>query len=255
MKMRNCIFLCNLTLFFFSFAFSCYALNLDTAKAYFLKGDYASVINECENILATAGSSSELEELYYILALSYMKQGNLLRASDIFEIILKEFKDSKFREKALMGLGDVSFLKLDYDNAQNQYKQVLEVNPNSKLKSIVLFRLAQCSIKKGNWQEAKGYLDALKKDYPLSFEARLAKDLAQHGAYFTIQVGAFSKTTNANNLCAGLNDKGYPAYVQEVESEQAKTFRVRVGKLATLAQAKELEKKLIDDGYPTKIYP
>ena len=232
-----------------------YSLNLDRAKVYFLKGDYSSCINECETILAHSRYTKDLDELYYILGLSYLKQGNLLRASDIFEIILREFKDSGFREEAILGLGDVYFLKSDYESAQNQYKQILNTNPDTKLKSLLFYKLAQTSMKRGNWQEAQGYLDNLNKDYPLSFEAKLAKNLSNQEFYFTVQVGAFSRFNNANNLCKRLIDKGYPAYIQELESKDAKSYRVRVGKLNSRLEAKELEKRLSRDGYPTKIYP
>lgn len=232
-----------------------YALTLDRAKIYFLKGDYAECINECENILAHSGYSRNLDELYYILGLSYLKQGNLLRASDIFEIIIKEFKDSEFTKDAIFGLGDIYFLKSDYENAENKYKQILAINPDTKLKALLLFRLAQTSMKKGKWQEAEGYLAKLNKDYPLSFEKRMAKNLSLQEFYFTVQVGAFSKVANANNLCKKLIDKGYPAYIKEPESQEEKTYRVRVGKLNSLFQARELEKKLISEGYPTRIYP
>ena len=147
-----------------------HALNLDSAKVNFLKGDYPETIKECENILANAGSSSGLDELYHILGISYLKQGNLLRASDIFEIIIKEFKDSSFQESAVLGMGDVYMLKADYENAQNIYKQFLEQNPNSAFKSLIFYRLAQISLKNGNWQEYQGYSEKLEKDYPLSFE-------------------------------------------------------------------------------------
>jgi len=55
-----------------------------------------------------------LDELYYLLSLSYLKDGNYLRASDIFEIILREFKGSRFKEDALLALGDTYFLRGDY---------------------------------------------------------------------------------------------------------------------------------------------
>mgnify|MGYP001594814574 CR=1 FL=1 len=241
----------------FGFGFICnsYALNLDRAKIYFLKGDYSACVNECEAILAHSRYSKDLDELYYILGLSYLKQGNLLRASDIFEIILREFKDSGFREEAMLGLGDVYFLKSDYEGAQNQYQQILSSNPDTKLRGLLLYKLAQASIKRGNWQEAQGYLDKLNKDYPLSFEAKLAKNLSNQEFYFTVQVGAFSRFNNANNLCKRLIDKGYPAYIQEFDSKDAKSYRVRVGKLNSRLEAKELEKRLSQEGYPTKIYP
>lgn len=236
-------------------ASKCYALNLDKAKVNFLKGNYQECINECENILAGSGYSKDLDELYYILGLSYLKQDNLLRASDIFEIIINEFKGSNFRDEALFSLGDIYFLKSDYEKAENNYKQILAINPNTKLESLIIFRLIQTSMKKGDWQEAKAYSEKLNKDYPSSFIKRMSADLSSRDFYFTVQVGAFSKPINAENLCRELNQKGYSAFIQTGDQVAAKTYRVRVGKLNTALEAKELEAKLKNEGYPTKIYP
>jgi len=237
------------------FVSDCYAIDLSNAKTYFLKGSYQECINECENILASAGYSKDLDELYYILALSYMKQDNLLRASDIFEIIINEFHNGKFKEDALFGLGDIYFLKADFENAENKYKFILQSNPDTKLKALVLFRLAQNSLKMGKWQEAQGYLDSLNTDFPLSLENRLAKNLSPQEFFFTVQVGAFSDISNARNLCKELNDKGYSAYIQESGTNKTKLYHVRVGRLNSRLETEELGKKLMAEGYPTKIYP
>ena len=197
-----------------------------------------------------------MDELYFLLGLSYLKTENFLRSFDVFEIIVKEFKDSPYKEETLVGEADIYFLKEDYDNAKGLYKQFLEINPYSRLRPLVYFRLAQVNLKIGLWQEANQYKERLEKEYPLSFEKRLSKDLPpQQEFYFTVQVGAFTKMTNAQNLCNRLNTKGYLSFIQETASQFGKIYRVRVGKLNSRFEAQELEKQLIQEGYPTKIYP
>jgi tetratricopeptide (TPR) repeat protein len=249
----SCIF----TFCILHFTFPCYALNLDKLKVYFLSGDYKSSILEGERILASSGSSSVgLDELYYILGLSYLKDGNYLRASDIFEIILKEFKDSAFKDDALLGLGDTYFLRGDYDKAQGQYQELIETNPRTKLRALVYYRLSQIGFKKGETQAAKEYLDKLKDNFPLNLEAKLNQGLYPlSDIYYTVQVGSFSNRINANSLVQKLIGKGYPAYIEEVVSEGKTIYRLRVGKLRLRQEVLELENKLSQEGYPTKIYP
>ena len=86
-------------LFVFRFTFV-YALNIDKVKINFLNGDYKVAILEGEKLLANSKNAQGLDELYYFLGLSYLKDGNYLRASDICEIILNEFKNSRFSEGA-----------------------------------------------------------------------------------------------------------------------------------------------------------
>lgn len=243
------------------FTFNCYALNLDMLKIYFLSGDYNSAILEGEKILSSYGQSSlDLDELYYFLGLSYLKDGNYLRASDIFEIILKEFKESNFKEEAKLGLGDTCFLKGDFIKAEEYYKELINSNPHTKLKAYAYYRLSQIGFKKGDTKLAKEYLDKLKQDFPASLELKLNKDLHiisdyPSGLYYTVQVGSFSRIANANNLTQKLIQNGYPAYIEEASFQGITSYRVRVGKLRLRQEALDLENKLSGEGYPTKIYP
>lgn len=242
-----------------SFALPCYALNLEKAKIYFLSGDYSSCIKEGERILAGSSYSPDIDELYYILGLSYLKDENFLRASDIFEIILKEFKNSPFRDEAQLGLGDTYFLKGDFVKAGDCYRELMNNNPSTKLKAQAYYRLSQVGYKQGDSGQGKEYLDKLKQDFPFSPELKLSQDLSlpsdPSGLYYTVQVGAFSNPTNARNLTQRLIQNGYPAYIEELASGGNISYRVRVGKLQLRQEVLALEKKLASEGYPTKVYP
>ncbi len=238
------------------FTLNCFALNLDKVKIQFLEGDYKAAISEGEKVLASADHGSNADELYYILALSYLKDGNYLRASDIFEIILKEFKDSPFKDEAKLSLGDTYFLKGDYNKAQGYYSDLIKNNPPPKLKAALYYRLSQIGFKNGDTQAAKEYLDKLRQDYPLSLEMKLNKDLpAPSDICYTVQVGSFVSYTNARNLCDKLINRGYDAYVQELGVNNTKIYRVKVGRLKSRQEAVKLEDKLSSEGYPTKIAP
>lgn len=239
-----------------------YALDLDTLKTYFLNQDYKAAITEGERLIALADHSYNVDELYYILALSYLKDGNLLRASDIFEIILNEFKDSRFKDEAKLGLGDVYFLKGDFPKAKEYYQKVLDDNPDTKLKAQIYYRLSQVSFKQGELEQGNEYLNKLREEYPLNTELRMNKDLAvlppakgEADFYYSVQVGVFSNEQNALNLRDKLTAAGYDTSIQEITLEEKKNYRVKVGKLKSRLEAVELEKKLSSEGYPTKIFP
>ncbi|MCX5701708.1 MAG: tetratricopeptide repeat protein [Candidatus Omnitrophica bacterium] len=233
-----------------------YALNIDKVKINFLEGDYQSAILEGEKILANNDSLPESDELYYVLGLCYLKDGNYLRASDIFEIIIKEFDDSAFKEEAKLGLGDTYFLRGYYDEAQIYYKELLDSNPKTKLKPAIYYRISQALLKEGDTERAKKYLDGLKKDFPANLEARINNDLySLTDIFYTVQVGSFTKPINAKNFCNKLINEGYDAYIEESGMNEKKIYRVRVGKLKLRKEAEQLKNKLSSKGYPTKIFP
>lgn len=241
---------------------SAFALSLDALKANFLKGDYKSAIQEGEKILAESGHPRNVDEVYYMLGTSYLKTGKYLRASDIFEIILKECKDSKFSEEAKLALGDAYFLNQDLFKAQKHYNELLIASAHTKFKAALYQRLSQLYYKKGDASQGKLYFDKLNREFPLHLEAASSSDICDladtgsyAGAYYSVQVGCFSSAVNASNLNAQLKAKGYDSYAEEIDAGGKKAYRVRVGKYKSRSEAAALENRLSQAGYPTKITP
>ena len=256
------IFFRILMLFYILFA-SCspiYALTLENIKANFLNADYKAVISGGEKLLAGAHSSSGLDELYYLLGLSYLKEGNYLRSADIFEIILNEFEHSRFKDEARMGLADAFFIMGEFDKADSLYKESISINPDSKFKAQAYWRLSQIAFKKSDTQQASFYLQKIKAEFPLCMEVKLSGDNfvsggLKEGLYYTVQVGSFVKEENAKNLLRKLSENGYPAYLEEIDRLGKVVYRVRVGRFAQRKDAEALETRLSQEGYPTRICP
>lgn len=234
-----------------------YCRDLEAVRLNFLKGDYKSAIAEGEKILAGERFFVGCDKLYYLMGLSYLKEGNYLRASDIFEIIIKEFPGSRFKEEAELSLGDAYFYMGNYAKARSYYRGLLDKNPRTRLGAAAYYRLSQVALKEGNTIEAKEYLSKLKQEYPLSPEVKAGAELlSSPDIYYTVQVGSFSSSLNATNLMQKLIQQGYPAYVEELKSGASKSaYRVRIGKFSLREQAQELENRLSQEGYPTKIFP
>lgn len=239
---------------FLAIAVPAHALNLDRIKSVFIAGDYKQAISEGERILAvTTAKAYGLDELYYILALSYLKDGNYLRASDIFEIILKEFKKSTLAADARLGLADTCFLKGDYERAREGYGKLLNSGKAVRLRPCVYYRLSRCAAELGHNDEAENYLAQLKREFPLNILD--SKDNIISGeSYYSVQVGSFSSNTNANNLMRQLIDKGYSAYIEEANLESETVYRVKVGR-SGIKETMALATRLSREGYPTKVCP
>ncbi|MDD5045369.1 MAG: tetratricopeptide repeat protein [Candidatus Omnitrophica bacterium] len=253
--MRRRIISLSILLSIFFISAVAYSDNFHDIRVSFLKGDYTACIDEGEKALVDAYHSKNADELYYLLGESYLKSGNFLRAADIFEILVKEFKNSKFRNDAYIGLGDASFLEGDFAAAEAKYRELLKSDPSTKLASLVDFKLAQVLLKQGKWDEAKKYLNKLQEDFPRSLEQQMAKLAWTNDFYFTLQVGSFSTEKNALALQNKLTEKGYTAFIQESQGPDKTVYRVRVGKLNTRQEAEELEKTLTSQGFPVRIFP
>jgi tetratricopeptide (TPR) repeat protein len=233
-----------------------YALDIDGIKASFIGGDYKAAIIEGEKALADNGKDQNIDELYYILGMCYLKDGNYLRASDIFEIIIGEFKNSRYKPEARLGLADTYFLRGDFQKAQKGYLDLELDKEASRLKPSVYYRLSECEAKLGNTAAAKDYLDKLNREFPLNTESGLEESCSlSRDFYYSVQVGSFLSNTNAENLVRQLQRKGYTAYVEKGTSQGAAVYRVKSGKFSSRQEAIELGSKLSGEGYPTKICP
>jgi TolA-binding protein len=231
-----------------------YALNLDNLRAYFLSGDYKTCISEGEKILAGASSSKDLEELYYILGLSYLKDGNYLRASDIFEIILKEYHDNKFKEEAKLGLGDSYFARRDYRKAQALYQEILKSNYRSKLKPALYYRLSQLGKRTADSRIEQEYADKLKKEFPQSPEALTNKAFFPGNDNIPLKINnpepAVSPVIRIPVAAAKT-----PGHIEsgEVREVISGSYSVQVGAFSSLDNARSLAMKLKSLGFSTYI--
>jgi len=233
-------------------------MNLDKTKLYFLKGDYKQAIKEGERTLAQAGKDSRgLNELYYILGVSYMKDGNLLRASDIFEIILHESRSLEFRDEADIGLADTYFLRGDYDTAEKHYKEMVERKSYARFADGIYYRLKRCAEKRGDSAAAADYAARISRNFPPPGEENGLDVLRNPGFYYTVQAGSFSRQANADGLKEELAKKGYDAYVEKYQRPGGGNvlYRVKVGKFGDRGQAEDSAKKLAKEGYPIRICP
>jgi len=73
--------------------------------------------------------------------------------------------------------------------------------------------------------------------------------VAPHATQIFIQAGAFSRFDNANRTSAALKGVGAPV-ISQVQTKSGSMFRVRLGPLATVAEADALLERVIASGYP-----
>ena len=235
------------------------AATLEEAELLFLGENYPAVIEECEKFLSSSSRSRFKDEAYYLMGVAFLKEKMFDEARKNFEIVISNYPKSDVVDDAYLNLADAYLLEGDIDKALSLYEEILSKYEKSPVSSFALFGLGRCYQSKGRWEEARSYFQKVIKDYPLSFEAELASDILKDEFYFTVQVGSFINEKNANNLCYELKEKGYDAYISEIQEPanfvNNKHYRVRVGKFGTRMEAENVKEQLETKGYPTRIFP
>ena len=64
------------------------------------------------------------------------------------------------------------------------------------------------------------------------------------GAKFSVQVGAFSDRENAYELKKRLSETFFPILIHLADSGDRRLYRVRVGRVGTMEEAEEIERRL-----------
>ncbi|MEI6831777.1 MAG: SPOR domain-containing protein [Candidatus Omnitrophota bacterium] len=239
----------------FSFPSFCSAAELNTIKADFLAGNYRRVIFEGQVKIKKFNFDSSLE-LNYILGLSYLKEGNLVAAEESFKRVIKDAR-GQLNTQGRLGLADTYLIGGQLQDAEDIYNEIIIDQANTSLKAAVLYRQSQLEFKKGDNSKGNEYLLKLKKDFPLSPELKLSSGIprvyssSQKNKEYSVQVGFFTNSQNANSFKSKLLDRDFPAYLEQVNNG----WRVKVGRFKSVQEAIDLESKLSQEGFPTKICP
>ncbi|MGH7197548.1 MAG: SPOR domain-containing protein [Candidatus Omnitrophota bacterium] len=201
----------------------------------FLRDDFAGVERLTREYLSGSSNKPNREDVLYLRALSLAKLNRGEEARRKLRELESDFQSADDRAGVSTSIADTYFYDGNHALAAASYEDTLRKYPQSDQASYIRERLSEMSVK------------------PLPAIVVLDDRPAGKGAFFTVQVGSFSRQKNAQGLVDKLNRQNYQAYLEPSDVERM--FRVRVGKLASREEAMALERRLRREGYPTKIYP
>lgn len=223
------------------------SLSITDIHKEYLHGNYEEAIRIAKDL-------RESDETLYYLGLSYIKIADYPKARTSLRRLVRRFSDSLFYEPGMIKLADTYFLEEEYSRAKELYLEIEQRFSSEDFMPAVLLRLAQIASRQGKWDEKAEYIKRIKSKYPKASEMKFVKVLEVLGDFFTIQVGAFSVRKNALALVEELRDEYSPYIVKEKKGSYL-LYKVRVGRFKKRYDAKKVSSKLLNEGYPVRIYP
>jgi tetratricopeptide (TPR) repeat protein len=225
-------------------------------QAAVIREDFKKVNDAAQELIAAKPSRADSLEARYYLGLSQLRLGEYVHAEQVFKKLLAERPADDLYDRAAVGHFDSLYLQGFYEKALKEITDLISRRGNSEMISLFYLKSARANLKLARWDKAQEFLHKLVSDYSGTFEGDVARQLLEEKQYFTVQVGSFTEKPRAERLVQELTQRKEYAYMVEIRGAAGKAYyRVRVGQLSALKDAKELETKLAGLGYPTLIYP
>jgi tetratricopeptide (TPR) repeat protein len=231
-------------------------VSISDVETAIVREDYKKAEQLARQFIGQDSRKPKSDEAQYYLGLSLLRQEKFQDARNIFEQLLRYRPSQVLKDKTRLGIVDSYFMSEQYEEALRETQELFQDSPKSEFKSLILLKLARANLKLAQWDQARDHLKKIVSQYPDSIESSLARQLLEEKQYFAVQVGAFLNRDWAEKLVGELKQKNQYAYIVEtVDSSGRQFYRVRVGQVSLLNDAKNLRSELSGLGYQATIYP
>ena len=239
------------------------------AQYHFAVGYYLTAAKDYQRLLLEYDDSALQDDALYWLASSKLAIGAADSAEVYFRRLVQHHSGSSLAGWAELGLIDALYMRQDYPAAQQRCQEFLQARSSSDLLPLVLFRLFEIREARGDRTTAVEMLKRLVSSYPETYQGKQAqRQLTEWGwddteeppeeepaeGNYTIQVGAFSKRSNALNLQSQLQSWGYQVELIKRAGRHRTLYLVWAGRYRTREQAHhEAEKLERERGLPYQV--
>ncbi|HOY08985.1 MAG TPA: SPOR domain-containing protein [Candidatus Omnitrophota bacterium] len=232
------------------------SVTLEDIETAVIEREYAKAKSLAQKFLDAGPGLAQKNEAMYFLGLSELFLGEPESAREIFVRVLNNNPNPHLKGRVLIGEIDAYSFQDKYEVALHKAEALLRDKPDRGMEGLIYLKIARANLRLGRWEDSRRALNKIIALGPDSLEAVTARQLLEEKQFFSVQCGSFLQRSHAENLVAELKDRGEYAYIVEtVDKNGTGFYRVRVGRLTTLLEAKNLKTKLANWGYPTLIYP
>jgi tetratricopeptide (TPR) repeat protein len=219
----------------------------------YLKGDYRAIAEKLDAMQPGNFPDSEMPRVRYLYAISLIKTAQLDKAITFLNSAIGNSRRDD-RLTFLVCLQEAQMEEKDLAGAVKTGTTILEGYPRGAYEAVVLLRMGTMYKSLENSEKAAFYFKKVISAYPLSFEAKEAKNMLESpDLCFTVQAGAFGQQDNALQLKDELTQKGYPAFISVAQRQGKSLYRVRISCFRTQQSAEDAIVKLKKQGYSAEL--
>lgn len=205
---------------------------ISLGQCYIGTKEYDKAESIYRSLIESMPQSEWIPSAYLFLARSLQNQGKLDAAKTYYMKLMGDYSKSieaKQAREYLVGISSSEPMQKESDAAET----------NVQLESQFLKRVE----KKTNQSEFSE--NSSSPPFQIVWKDEVPEVKTKNENYYTVQVGAFSQRSGAENIANKLKRQKYDVQIIEPSSsDNNKLFKVRVGKFKTEAEAKKIAQKI-----------
>ena len=225
------------------------------AEVLFLQGQLGAVSQRCPAESLPSRLLPEEETACVLSVRSLLQQRDFTAARERVAVLQHIRGSAEWRTALQLTVADSYYIEGNWIAASQAYQTAAEFAKSTPLRPLALYGQARALQYLGDLPKAREFLTEVIRFAPWSFEAESAREILNDDAYLAVQVGSFQDRSNAVKLLKDLQRQGYTATLSETLAPSQMHVRVRVGRFASYAEARQMQDELDRLGYPTRIAP
>jgi TolA-binding protein len=220
------------------------AVLISLSECYIAKKDYAKAEEMLRTLIKDFPESKWLPSANFSLANCLHYSGKTAEAKEFYQKIIQNYPKSIEAKKARESLDFPKIIKPD--EAKMERKETSPQLESPFLKATFDDKKTVQSIPQKKDEQKPPFTVEWKKDEenkPIESKKEEIKPSIKT-PYFSVQVGAFSVKSSADNLADQLKKKGYSVEIATSSSNGKTMYKVRVGNCKTESEAREMSQKI-----------
>jgi TolA-binding protein len=211
---------------------------LRLAASQYVRGDSTAAVQKLDRIIRDYPRAAEIAEAYYIRGLCHARSGRADAAKQDLRKAISDGKREDLVADAQASLAGIAYKEGDWSTAANYYADAIKGLPDSPPKDQIHYHAGVAMQRSGQWRQAQQqFAMILFKFRQSSVAAPAQRQAAWKHEFFSIQVGAFSSTAQADKAIEGFRAKGLDTFQEFSSPDGGAKWLVLSGRYTTWAEA------------------
>lgn len=215
-------------------------MTLTQGEQAFRNKDYDGAARQLSSFLAEAKDRPEAARAFYVRGMAFALTGRRAQAYADLRQAARSSTDPQLSWQPAAALGVLFFEDEDWSTAMQLFAAATNRMPAAAPMDALLFRMGLCYERTGRWTAASAPYRRIVSQFPSGpYVANAERRLQLSADHFAVQCGVYSRSENANQQVATLQQSGLRPYINTEQRRGTPCYVVLEGRYSTYQQANQ----------------